>query len=86
MALPLNLLYHLQITLRQKAGLASVFALGAIVIVVAIVRASQIGGRLRSDSVLLTVWSLIESTICTYYKNLRDILLLLAGRSLTHGL
>jgi len=66
MSLPLKLLYSLQITHRQKAGLASVFLLAVIIIVVAIVRASQIGGKLRTDSVLLTVWSLIESTICKF--------------------
>lgn len=64
MSLPLKLLYKLRITWKQKMGLASVFLLAWIMIIVAIVRASQIAGKLRSDSVLLTVWSLIESTIC----------------------
>ena len=67
MSLPLKLLHNLRITFRQKAGLTSVFLLAMIIIVVAIVRASQIGGRLRTDLVLLTVWSLIESTICTSF-------------------
>ena len=65
MALPLKLLFNLQISHRAKTGLASVFLLAIIIIVVAIVRATQIGGKLRSDDVLLAVWSLIESTICT---------------------
>lgn len=66
MSLPLKLLYKLQITTKQKMGLASVFLMAMIIMIVAIIRASQIGGKLRTDAVLLTVWSLIESTICTY--------------------
>ena len=68
MSLPLKLLYKLQISNKQKLGLASVFFLATIIMVVSIVRASQIGGKLRTDSILLTVWSLIESTICTHFR------------------
>ncbi|KAL6719044.1 hypothetical protein ACLMJK_003279 [Lecanora helva] len=66
MSLPLKLLYKLQITSKQKVGLASVFLIAIIIMIVAIIRASQIGGKLRTDAILLTVWSLIESTICTF--------------------
>ena len=73
MALPLQLLYNLRITLRQKIGLTAVFLLALITIIVAIVRATQITGRLRSDAVLLSVWSLIESSICKLPRKICSI-------------
>ena len=65
MALPLNLLWNIRITKRQKLGLALVFCVGLIIIVVAIVRAIFITTKVFKDGVLLTIWSIIESTVCT---------------------
>lgn len=64
MALPFKLLYTVKITTKQKLGLAGVFGIATIIIVVAIVRAVEITTRARTDAVLLTVWSIIESTVC----------------------
>ena len=64
MALPLNLLWDLQVTRKQKLGLAIVFSVGAIIILVAIVRAVEIHSKARSDGILLNIWSIIESSVC----------------------
>ena len=64
MALPLNLLWNIRITNRQRFGLAVVFCVGVIIIVVAIVRAIFITTKVFKDGVLLTIWSIIESTVC----------------------
>ena len=66
MALPLNLLWNIRITKRQRFGLVVVFCVGIIIIVVAIVRAVFITTKVFKDGVLLTIWSIIESTVCTY--------------------
>ncbi|MCJ1468537.1 hypothetical protein MMC07_007166, partial [Pseudocyphellaria aurata] len=63
MALPFRLLYSVKITTKQKLGLFGVFGIATIIIVVAIIRAVQITTRARTDAVLLTVWSIIESTV-----------------------
>ena len=64
MALPLNLLWNLQVTRKQKAGLAVVFSVGTIIIIVAIARGIEIATRARTDGVLLNIWSIIESGVC----------------------
>lgn len=66
MALPFKLLYTVKITTRQKLGLAGVFGIATIIIVVAIIRAVEVTTRARTDAVLLTVWSIIESTVCKF--------------------
>ena len=66
MALPLKLLYTVKITKQQKLGLAGVFGIATIIIVVAIIRAVEITTRARTDAVLLTFWSIIESTVCKF--------------------
>ncbi|KAL8822968.1 MAG: hypothetical protein Q9191_006306, partial [Dirinaria sp. TL-2023a] len=63
MALPLNLLWNLQVTRKQKLGLVIVFSVAVIIICVAIVRAVQIHSTARSDGILLNIWSIIESSI-----------------------
>ncbi len=64
MALPMPLLTVLQINKKQKMGLAAVFSLAIIIVIVAIVRAIEINGHERADPVALAVWSLVESTVC----------------------
>ena len=64
MTLPLPLLSILQISKKQKLGLAAVFSIGGIIIVVAIIRAVEINGSERTDPVALAVWGLVESTVC----------------------
>ncbi|KAI9677634.1 MAG: hypothetical protein M1817_006589 [Caeruleum heppii] len=71
-ALPLRLLWNLRITRRQKYGLAAVFSLALIIIIVAIVRAVETSSTLvptgnlsleRADPMALTIYSVLESTI-----------------------
>lgn len=67
MVMPFVLLYRVQITLKQKIGLAAVFGLATIIIVTAIVRAISITQKARVDVILLSLWSIIESTIGRSY-------------------
>ncbi len=64
MTLPLPLLSILQISKKQKYGLAGVFSIGVIIIIVAIIRAIEINNNERTDPVALAVWGLVESTVC----------------------
>lgn len=63
MLLPLRLLHKLQVSRRQKLGLAGVFCVGIMVVASAIARLTQIIGQERSDPVGLSVWGLVESSI-----------------------
>ena len=63
--LPMRLLFGLRVNKKQKAGLAGVFALGAVIIVFAIVRAAQVSSAGRGmlgglDFLWLGVWSQAE--------------------------
>lgn len=66
MALPLRILWKAKITRQQKIGLGVVFCVGFIIIATAIVRAIEITGRAYSDQVGLAIWSIAESSICTF--------------------
>ncbi len=66
MVLPLNMLWKVRLTLRQKLGLARVFSLAFITIIVAVIRASQIGRKMFTDVVFLAVWVIIESNVGEY--------------------
>lgn len=63
MSLPLKLLWKVRISRSEKQGLAFVFCIGFIIIVVAIVRAVQIAFTSTSDLILLALWGVIESTV-----------------------
>jgi hypothetical protein len=65
MAPPLNLLWKVKITTREKMGLAALFSIGVIIIIFAIVRAVQIIYTNRTDSIILSLWSVLESSVCT---------------------
>lgn len=47
-------------------GLAGVFSIGVLIIAFAIARAVQIAFTSTSDSVLLALWGVIESTVCKF--------------------
>lgn len=64
--LPLNLLYTVRLAPKQKLGLAAVFSIGVIIILVAIARAVQVSRKAFADGVLLALWGIIESTVCEY--------------------
>ena len=63
MAMPLSLLYKIQITTRQKLGLAAVFGVAIIIILAAMIRAIEITTKSRTDAALLALCSIIESTV-----------------------
>ncbi|KFY90973.1 hypothetical protein V498_05744 [Pseudogymnoascus sp. VKM F-4517 (FW-2822)] len=63
MAMPLQLLWKVRISRSEKMGLAGVFSIGFLIIVIAIARAVQIAFTTTSDSVLLALWGIIESTV-----------------------
>ncbi|KFY83822.1 hypothetical protein V500_09860 [Pseudogymnoascus sp. VKM F-4518 (FW-2643)] len=64
MAMPLRLLWKVRISGSEKMGLAGVFGIGVLIIIFAIARAVQIAFTTTSDSVLLALWGIIESTVC----------------------
>ena len=70
MTLPLRLLKDLQVTRRQKIGLAAVFSLGLVIIATAIVRMTQILGQSYADPVGLAVWGLVESSVAVIVGSL----------------
>lgn len=64
MALPLRLLWKLQIRTRQKLALAAVFSLAIIIIVIAIVRIVEINPNLKHvDPIWLALWSMTEASV-----------------------
>ncbi|KAG0645363.1 hypothetical protein D0Z07_9041, partial [Hyphodiscus hymeniophilus] len=66
MAMPLNLLWKVKISRKEKMGLAAVFSICFIIIIFAIIRAVQITFTARNDAVLLALWGILESSICRY--------------------
>lgn len=63
MALPISLLPSLQLDRRRKIGLGVVFSLGAIIMIVALVRMTQVetGGSNGVDIIGLAIWGSVES-------------------------
>jgi len=64
MLLPLDMLWKVSLALKLKLGLAAVFSLAPIAIILAIVAATQVSRKKFMDGVLLAVGSIIESTVC----------------------
>lgn len=58
------MLYRGRFASRQKVGLGIVFFLATIVIVVAIARAVELAKGTDKDEILVTLWNIIESTVC----------------------
>jgi hypothetical protein len=54
-----------QISPRQKLGLAGVFCVGFIIVIFAIIRAVQVTATARTDTILLAFWGILESTVGT---------------------
>ncbi|MCJ1259438.1 hypothetical protein MMC24_007275 [Lignoscripta atroalba] len=64
MALPLRLLWGLQITTRQKLALAGIFSLGLVIIVFAIVRVIETSASTHHvDPIWLALWSMVEASV-----------------------
>ena len=58
------MLYNARLASRQKAGLAIMFSLVAIVSFVAIARAVDLTEGTDKDGILVDLWGIIESTVC----------------------
>lgn len=64
MALPLRLLWNLQINRQQKSALAAIFSLGFVVIVFAVVRVIETSASIHHvDPIWLALWSMIEASV-----------------------
>lgn len=66
MSLPLRIIWQAKINMQQKIGLVIVFCLGIVIVAAAIIRAVAITGKAYSDQAALAVWSIVESSICTF--------------------
>ena len=66
--MPIKLIYNIQISLKQKAGLIGVFGLCLVMIILAIIRAKQVLVEENAfvNLILLEIWSTLESSICMY--------------------
>ncbi|KAN0105858.1 hypothetical protein V8E51_008734 [Hyaloscypha variabilis] len=82
MAMPIKLIYNLQISIKQKAGLVCVFSLCFVMIVFAIIRAKQV---LEQDYfvnlVLLEIWSTLAASISVIVGCLPAFKSLIANRA-----
>ena len=67
MALPIRLIWNLQMPRTQKLGIVALFGIGVILIAVATLRVAQIGGKAQSSSQpsasWLALWGVIETSI-----------------------
>jgi hypothetical protein len=64
MALPLRLLWNLQVSVRQKFALAGIFSLGIFIIIFAIVRVIETSATFSHVNPLwLELWSMIEASV-----------------------
>ena len=67
MAMPIKLIYNLQISLKQKAGLVCVFSLCFVMIIFAIIRAKEVlEQEYFMNLVFLEIWSTLAASICEY--------------------
>ncbi|KAJ4362768.1 hypothetical protein N0V95_001259 [Ascochyta clinopodiicola] len=90
MILPLNLLRKLQVSARQKFGLAVIFSLGTIIIAFAFARLAQVTkatsnaakdpSTVADGPVLLSMWSHIESSVSVIVATLPAFRYLLNGK------
>ena len=62
MAMPLKLLYQVQISTKQKIALSGVFSMGMVIVVFSIIRAVQVTTTARDDTFLLAFWGVLETT------------------------
>ncbi|KAH8802220.1 hypothetical protein F5882DRAFT_284772 [Hyaloscypha sp. PMI_1271] len=86
MAMPIKLIYNLQISLKQKAGLVCVFSLCFVMIIFAIIRAKQIlVEQYFVNLVLLEVWSTLTSAISVIVGCLPAFKSLIANRAATRS-
>jgi hypothetical protein len=67
MALPIRVIWNLQMPHAQKFGVIGLFSIGIILIAVATLRVAQVGGKARSSSQpsssWIALWGMIECSI-----------------------
>jgi hypothetical protein len=67
MALPIRLIWNLQMPRTQKLGIMTLFGIGVVLVAVATLRVAQIGGKAQSSSQpsasWLALWGVIECSI-----------------------
>lgn len=63
MAMPLKLLYRVQISTKQKLALSGVFSMGMVIVIFSIIRAVQVTTTARNDTFLLAFWGVLEATV-----------------------
>ena len=74
MAMPIKLIYNVQISLKQKAGLVCVFSLCFVMIILAIIRAKQVlVEEYFVNLILLEIWSTLASSICEYPRSIHYV-------------
>lgn len=84
MAMPLRLIYNVQVSLKQKIGLVCVFGLGFVMIAFSIIRANQIlVPKAFVNLTLLMMWSTLASSISVIVGSLPAFKLFLTNRSAT---
>lgn len=84
MAMPIKLIYNLQISLKQKAGLVCVFSLCFVMIIFAVIRAKQVlVEQYFVNLVLLMIWSTLASSISVIVGCLPAFKSLIANRAAT---
>jgi hypothetical protein len=85
MAMPLSLLWKVQISTKQKLALAGVFSLGIVITIFAIIRAIEVTTRAREDTILLAFWSCLESAVSVVVGCLPPFKSLFANRHKGHS-
>ncbi|OIW22711.1 hypothetical protein CONLIGDRAFT_694968 [Coniochaeta ligniaria NRRL 30616] len=81
MAIPISILPSLQLDRRRKIGLGVAFSLGAIIVIVALVRMTQvirIDGSNQVDMVGLAIWGAVESATAVVVGSLPPLKALLS--------
>lgn len=80
MAIPLTLLPTLQLDRKRKIGLGIAFSLGAIIVIVAIVRMTQVIVREQVDLIGLAIWGAVETGTAIIVGSLLPLKALLSRR------
>ncbi|KAL2194025.1 hypothetical protein P885DRAFT_63335 [Corynascus similis CBS 632.67] len=82
MAMPLRLIYNINVSFKQKLGLVCLFSLGFVMIVFAIIRANQsLAQQGFVDLTLLLVWSTLAASISVVVGTLPALKVLITTRA-----
>ncbi|KAH6615538.1 hypothetical protein B0J18DRAFT_373132 [Chaetomium sp. MPI-SDFR-AT-0129] len=82
MAMPLRLIYNINVSMKQKIGLVGVFSLGFVMIVFAVIRANQsLAKEGFVNLTLLLVWSTLAASISVIVGTLPALKVLITARA-----